>query len=135
MKKDGWDQKTNVTVHEGRWQDVVLKVMEQGILFDAVYFDTFAEDYKSLRDFFNDSMIGLLDDGGKWGFFNGLGADRQICYDVYIKVVEMDLFEAGFDTSWETIKVPELKTEEWEGVKRRYWTLREYALPICESIG
>lgn len=135
MKKDGLNANTNVVIHEGRWQDVVPKIMEQGILFDAIYFDTFAEDYKALRDFFSDFVIGLLDDGGKWSFFNGLGADRQICYDVYAKVVEMDLFEAGFDTAWETLKIPEMKEEEWEGVKRRYWVLKEYKLPICEFIG
>ncbi len=174
MRKDGWYDKSNVTIHEGRWQDVVPKIIEQGILFDAIYFDTFAEDYKALRDFFSDCIIGLLDDDGKFGFFNGLGAgkhasecffpvylhdfgfkthfvynqtrlqidrltrkwiDRQICYDVYGKVLEMDLFEAGFDTEWETIKVPEIEKGEWEGVKRRYWSLNEYKLPTCEFIG
>lgn len=135
MKKDGWYNKPNITIHEGRWQDVVPKIIEQGILFDAIYFDTFAEDYKALRDFFSDCIIGLLDDGGKFGFFNGLGADRQICYDVYGKVLEMDLFEAGFDTEWETVKVPEMEKREWEGVKRRYWSLKEYKLPTCEFIG
>ena len=135
MKRDGWETKANVTVHDGRWQDVIPKIMEQGVLFDAIYFDTFAEDYKSLRDFFSDYVLGLLDDGGKWSFFNGLGADRQICYDVYGKVVEMDLFEAGFDTVWENVEVPELDKEEWDGVKRRYWTLKEYKLPVCEFIG
>ena len=170
MRKDGWHDKPNVIVHEGRWQDVVPKIIDQGILFDAIYFDTFAEDYKALRDFFSDCIIGLLDDGGKFGFFNGLGAgkqlldrffprvlsqdtypvytnhiqvegltrygvDRQICYDVYGKVLEMDLFEAGFDTQWETLKVPEMEEGEWEGVKRRYWSLREYKLPTCEFIG
>ena len=135
MQRDGWDQKQNVTVHEGRWQDVVPKLMEQGIMFDAIYFDTFAEDYKALRDFFSDCVIGLLDDGGNWGFFNGLGADRQICYDVYGKVVEMDLFEAGFDTTWETIEVAKMENEEWDGVKRPYWALKEYRLPVCEFIG
>ena len=134
MKKEGWSSKPNVVIHEGRWQDIVPKIIEQGTLFDVIYFDTFAEDYKALRDFFSDYVIGLLDDGGKWGFFNGLGADRQICYDVYAKVVEMDLFEAGFDTVWETVKVAEMKAEEWEGVKRRYWVLQEYKLPICEFI-
>ena len=135
MKEDGWYNKPYVTIHEGRWQDMVPKIMEQGILFDAIYFDTFAEDYKALRDFFSDSVLGLLEDKGKWGFFNGLGADRQICYDVYRKVLEMDLFEAGFDTEWETIEVPKMDEAEWEGVKRRYWTLGEYKLPICEFIG
>lgn len=77
MRKDGWNDKQNVTVHEGRWQDVVPKIIEQGILFDAIYFDTFAEDYMALRDFFSDCIIGLLDDGGKFGFFNGLGAGEH----------------------------------------------------------
>ena len=135
MKEDGWYNKPHVTIHEGRWQDMVPNIMEQGILFDAIYFDTFAEGYKALHDFFGDSVLGLLEDKGKWGFFNGLGADRQICYDVYRKVVEMDLFEAGFDTEWETIEVPKMNETEWEGVKRRYWALDEYKLPICEFIG
>ena len=77
MKKDGWYDKPNVTVHEGRWQDVVPKIISQGILFDAIYFDTFAEDYKAFRDFFSDCIIGLMDDGGKFGFFNGLGAGEH----------------------------------------------------------
>ena len=135
MKKDGWDVKSGINILEGRWQNVVPKIMESGTLFDAIYFDTFAEDYKALRDFFSDCLIGLLDDGGKWGFFNGLGADRQICYDVYGKVVEMDLFEAGFDTVWENVKILPMEKDEWEGIKRRYWALQEYKLPICEFIG
>ena len=77
MRNDGWYDKSNITIHEGRWQDVVPKIIEQGILFDAIYFDTFAEDYKALRDFFSDCIIGLLDDGGKFGFFNGLGAGKH----------------------------------------------------------
>ena len=47
----------------------------------------------------------------------------------------MDLFEAGFDTEWETLKVPEMGQGEWEGVKRRYWSLEKYKLPICQFIG
>lgn len=77
MRNDGWYDKENVTVHEGRWQDVVPSIIEQGILFDAIYFDTFGEDYKAFRDFFSDCIIGLLDDGGKFGFFNGLGAGEH----------------------------------------------------------
>ena len=135
MKKDGWYEKPNTTIHEGRWQDVVPSIIEKGKLFDAIYFDTFAEEYKALRDFFSDCIIGLLDDGGKWGFFNGLGADRKICYDVYGKIVEMDLFEAGFDTNWERIEVPRMEHAVWAGVTRKYWTLDQYVLPVCEFIG
>lgn len=135
MRRNGWYDKSAITVHEGKWQDVIPKIMEQGQMFDVIYFDTFAEDYKALRDFFGDFVLGLLEDGGKWGFFNGLGADRQICYDVYKKVFEMDVFEAGFDTDWETLPVSNLENDEWKDMRRRYWTLKEYALPVCYFAG
>jgi protein arginine N-methyltransferase 2 len=142
MKQQGWDQKAGVVIHEGRWQDVVPKLLGSGVLFDAIYFDTFAEEYKALREFFSESVIGLLDpaggedgEGGKFGFFNGMGADRQVCYDVYGKIAEMDLYEAGFDTEWESIAVPDLDASgEWEGVKRKYWALDTYKMPTCSFV-
>ena len=136
MRVNGWTEKPGVVVHEGKWQEVVPKMIEEGVQFDAIYFDTFAEDYKALREFFSEYVIGLLDDGGKWGFFHGLGADRQICYDVYTKVVEMDLFEAGYDVEWETLPVPDLEhSSQWDGVRRRYWVLQDYKLPVCTFMG
>ena len=136
MKKDGWHDKPGVTVHEGKWQDIVPKLMEEGILFDAIYFDTFAEDYTALKKLFDEYIIGLLDDNGKWSFFNGLGADRQICYDVYAKVVEMDLLEAGFDVDWETLNIPNLDdSKTWAGLKRPYWKSKEYKLPVITFLG
>ncbi|OCK78246.1 arginine N-methyltransferase 2 [Lepidopterella palustris CBS 459.81] len=143
MKENGWYDKSGVVVHEGRWQDVIPELIEKGAMFDAIYFDTFAEEYKALREFFTEYVIGLLDptggkdgEGGKFGFFNGMGADRQICYDVYGKIVEMDLFEAGFDIEWEDIAVPDLQEAgEWEGVRRPYWALTKYRLPTCSFIG
>lgn len=135
MKEGKWHEKPGITIHAQKWQEAVPALVAQGVTFDAIYFDTFAEDYKALRDFFSDWVLGLLGDGGQWGFFNGLGADRQICYDVYGKVVEMDLFEAGFDTEWETLRVPEMEnSKEWQGVRRRYWALSEYRLPICRFL-
>ncbi|KAF2234231.1 hypothetical protein EV356DRAFT_447115 [Viridothelium virens] len=93
MRDRGWFDKPGVVVHEGRWQDIVPQLVEQGVLFDGIYYDTFAEDYKALRELFSEHVIGLLDpvggkdgEGGKFSFYNGLGADRQICYDVYTKV-------------------------------------------------
>ncbi|KAF2195015.1 arginine N-methyltransferase 2 [Zopfia rhizophila CBS 207.26] len=143
MKEQGWYDKPGVTVHEGKWQDIVPGLVEKRELFDAIYFDTFAEEYKALREFFTEHVIGLLDpaggkdrDGGRFGFFNGMGADRQVCYDVYNKIVEIDLFEAGFDTEWEIIPIPDLDSEgEWEGVRRKYWVLDKYKLPTCSFIG
>lgn len=130
MKAKGWYAKSGVVVHEGRWQDVLPKLVIEGQIFDAIYFDTFAESYSDFREFFSEQVIGLLDQEGKFSFFNGLGADRQISYDVYQKVVEMDLFEAGFDIDWEEVEVPKLD-DQWEGVKRKYWNIDTYRLPVC----
>ncbi|KAJ5684550.1 Arginine N-methyltransferase 2 [Penicillium maclennaniae] len=130
MKKRGWDSKPGVVIHEGRWQDILPALVANGETFDAIYYDTFAESYADFRDFFSEQVIGLLEQEGKWGFFNGMGADRQISYDVYQKVAEMDLFEAGFDVEWEDIPVPKLEGE-WEGVRRAYWVVDNYRLPLC----
>ncbi|KAF4550820.1 Arginine N-methyltransferase-like protein 1 [Elsinoe fawcettii] len=132
MRKNGWFDKPNVHIHQGRWQDVVPKLIEQGVVLDAVYYDTFAEDYSALRDFFNEAVIGLMDSKGLFGFYHGLGADRQVCYDVYTKVVELDLMDAGLETEWEEIPVP---TIEWEGVRRSYWNVDIYRLPVCKFVG
>lgn len=133
MKRKGWHEKPGVQIHEGRWQDVLPALVEKGETFDAIYYDTFAESYEDFRGFLSEQVIGLLDPDGLWGFFNGMGADRQISYDVYQKVVEMDLFEAGFDVDWEDIPVPPLEGE-WTGVRRRYWVVDNYRLPICRYI-
>ncbi|KAK0731796.1 S-adenosyl-L-methionine-dependent methyltransferase [Lasiosphaeris hirsuta] len=127
-------------VHQGKWQDVALELLHSGQMYDAIYFDTFGEDYAQLRMFFTEFIPGLLDTRGIFGFFNGLGADRKICYDVYTKVSEMHLSEAGLDTDWDEIPVDmkelaEAGKGEWEGVKRRYWTLDTYRLPTCTFLG
>ncbi|KAI5263010.1 arginine N-methyltransferase 2 [Aureobasidium subglaciale] len=136
MRKDGWYEKPGVKIHEGRWQDVVPQLVEENQVFDGIYFDTFAEEYKALKEFFTEYVIGLLDPEGRFGFFNGLGADRQVCYDVYTRVVEMDLFDAGMDTEFEDLHIPNLDEQgEWEGVRRRYWALDNYRMPTCKFVG
>lgn len=122
-------------VHRGRWQDVVPVLLERGEVYDAIYFDTFGEDYSQLRKLFSEYLPGLLESDGRFGFFNGLGADRQICYDVYTKVVEFHLTDAGMDVEWQEVDVDlkgleEAGKGEWEGVKRRYWTLDSKYLPV-----
>lgn len=131
MQNDGWLDKPGVVIHRGKWQDIIPNLIEQGLVFDAIYFDTFAESYTDFRDFLSEQVIGLLDQDGRWSFFNGMGADRQISYDVYQKVVELDLFESGFDVEWESVDLPKLDAE-WEGVRRKYWNVDEYRLPICK---
>ena len=131
MKRKGWHEKPGVQIHEGRWQDILPGLVGQGEMFDAIYYDTFAESYSDFREFFTEQVIGLLEQEGRWGYFNGMGADRQISYDVYQKVVEMDLFEAGFDVEWEEVAVPKLEGE-WTGVRRPYWVVENYRLPLCK---
>lgn len=86
LREQGWYDKPNVHIHEGRWQDVLPKLIEQGVVLDGIYYDTFAEDYAALREFFAEYVVQLLSKDGVFGWYNGLGADRQICYDVYTKV-------------------------------------------------
>ena len=116
-------------------KQVLDPLIRTGETIDAIYFDTFAEDYSQLKLFFSEYVIALLSqEGGRFSFFHGLGADRRISYDVYTRVVEMDLFDAGLETTWETFELGEgegQKEQDWEGVRRRYWTLGEYKLPIC----
>ncbi|KAK5990658.1 Protein arginine N-methyltransferase 2 [Cladobotryum mycophilum] len=127
-------------IFAGKWQDIVPQLLEQGEIYDAIYFDTFGEDYSQLREFFMEHVPGLMDQEGRFSFFNGLGADRKICYDVYTKVVEMHCADAGLDVEWEESDVDmsalnEDGKGEWEGVRRRYWTLDKYRLPICTFMG
>jgi len=127
-------------VYQGKWQELCVQLLQEGQIYDAIYFDTFGEDYSQLRKFFTDFIPGLLDTNGVFGFFNGLGADRQICYDVYTKVSEIHLADAGLDVDWKDIDV-DMKAlakagkGDWEGVKRRYWTLEsECAHPLLTTI-
>ncbi|KAL2883650.1 Arginine N-methyltransferase 2 [Colletotrichum sp. CLE4] len=127
-------------IHRGKWQDVIPQLLEAGEVYDAIYFDTFGEDYGQLKTFFTEFIPGLLDFEGRFSFFNGLGADRRICYDVYTKVVEMHMADAGLDVEWEEMNVDMKGLEkagagEWEGVVRRYWTLDKYRLPTCTFMG
>ncbi len=80
-------KKKNVKIHKGTWQAVLPSLVQENVTFDVIFFDTFAEDYGAFKEFFREYVVALLEpDGGVWSFFNGLGADRRVCYDVYTKV-------------------------------------------------
>ena len=123
-------RETGVVIHEGQWQDVLPRLVGEGLTFDGIYYDTFAESYHDFKDFFSEHVLGLLEQDGHWSYFNGMGADRQISYDVYQKIVELDLFEAGFDVDWSSIDLPDL-SQVWNGVRRKYWNVEKYRLPVC----
>jgi type IV protein arginine methyltransferase len=133
LERKGWLENAGIFVHAGKWQDVLPTMIGDGLCFDAIFYDTFAESYKDFKDFFSEYVLGLLDSDGKWSYFNGMGADRQISYDVYQKIVEIDLYEAGYEVEWAEVDLPDLESE-WDGVRRKYWNVAKYRLPVCKFL-
>lgn len=122
MKDDGWYNKPNVVVLDGRWQDQLDKLLSSGeVYFDGIYYDTFSEHYTDMLDLF-DYVVGLLKPTGVFSFFNGLGADREVIYEVYKKLVEIDLGNYGLKCEFQEVKVPDLQNDDtWDGIRRPYW--------------
>ncbi|KAG9324029.1 hypothetical protein KVV02_003508 [Mortierella alpina] len=129
MIKEGWDQKPGVKILFGRWQDVV----DQLEVYDGIFFDTFGEYYEDLRAF-HEIVPNHLEEGGIYSYFNGLGATNQFFHAVYNRISELELSEMGFTVEYEEMDIG-LKEEEWNGVKRAYWTLDKYYLPVCRLDG
>ena len=50
MIADGWDKK-NVRICFGRWQDELPKLVEEGLEFDGIFYDTYGEHFTDLEDF------------------------------------------------------------------------------------
>ncbi|KAF9927125.1 hypothetical protein FBU30_003475 [Linnemannia zychae] len=129
MIKQGWDKKPGVKILFGRWQDVI----DQLEVYDGIFFDTFGEFYEDLRAF-HEIVPNHLEEGGIYSYFNGLGATNQFFHEVYNRISELELGEMGFTVEYEEMDIG-LKEEEWNGVKRAYWTLDKYYLPICRLDG
>lgn len=134
MEEEGWMDKPGVVVLKGRWQDTVPKLIEEGVSLTGVYYDTFSEHYQDLLEFI-DYAVGLLHPDGVMSFFNGLGADRQICYDVYAQVVEVDITEYGLKVEWERMPVGGDALTDQDKLRRKYWALSEYLLPKLTFLG
>lgn len=134
MRQDGWYDKKNVVVLEGRWQTQLDQLLSLGeVFFNGIYYDTFSEHYLDMLELF-DYVVGLLKPHGVFLFFNGLGADRKVVYDVYRQLLEIDLGNYGLKCSFDEVKVPEntLKRGDgsvWDDVKRSYWECPAYYHP------
>ncbi|KAG7853333.1 hypothetical protein KL941_000383 [Ogataea angusta] len=133
MQKDGWMDKDNVVVLKGKWQDTLPPLLNEGVFFDGIYFDTFSEQYSDMLELY-DLLVGLLKPEGIFSFFNGLGADRLVCYEVYKRVVELDLENYGLKTEFTEIEVPrttkpDAKDSVWADIYRPYWTCPVYYHP------
>lgn len=128
MRRLGWYEKPGVEILEGRWQDVVDSLADRET-FDGIYYDPF-EYWDDMHQFF-DAVVALLNPDGVFSFFHGLGADNQTFYDVYTRILEIELSDFGMTTVFEEMDV-QTKDEEWSGAKRRYWKLQKYRLPTCK---
>lgn len=134
LRRDGWFDKPNVVVLAGRWQDELSKLLSRGnVFFDGIYYDTYSEHYHDMLDLF-DFVVGLLKPLGVFLFFNGLGADRQVVYEVYKELVEIDLGNYGLQCRFIEYKVPAQTMEKgtgtvWDGIKREYWSCPVYYHP------
>nr|CAO98827.1 arginine methyltransferase [Nakaseomyces delphensis] len=128
MKEDGWYEKEGVVVLEGKWQDTLNKLLDDGtVFFDGIYYDTFSEHYEDMLDLY-DLIVGLIKPEGIFSFFNGLGADRQLCYDVYKKIVEVDVATYGMKCEYDIVSLVG-QLPDWNDVKRSYFNCDYYYHP------
>ena len=127
MREDGWEDKANVHVVHGRWQDVLPQLGQ----YDGVFFDTFGEDYEDLREFQN-QMIHLLRPGGLYSYFNGLSADNVFFHMVSCEVVKCELAAKGLSTSFIPLPINVSDPAIWQGILNKYWQLDTYLLPIVQ---
>ncbi|ODV62332.1 protein-arginine N5-methyltransferase [Ascoidea rubescens DSM 1968] len=128
------DQISNIKILKGRWQTELPKLLSQNVFFNGIYYDTYSEHYEDMLELF-DLIVGLLKPEGNFSFFNGLGADREVCYDVYKKVVELDLNNYGLEIKFDTIKIPEetlkfLNDKSSDNkIRKSYWSCSFYYHP------
>lgn len=130
MLADGWDKRPGVTILFGRWQDV----LERGDFetYDGIFWDTFGEHYRDQK-VFHEALPFILNEGGIFSFFNGLGGTNPFFHDVYCRIVELEFEELGYSTSYVPMDMDPSEAKIWDGVKRRYWSLAKYNLPIIKA--
>ncbi|KAI9501966.1 hypothetical protein GGI25_005663 [Coemansia spiralis] len=140
MREAGWHLKPSVHIIFGRWQDKLDEIQSHGP-YDGIFFDTFGEFYKDLDDFHraifstrDGEQVPILNKpNGIYSFFNGLGGDHKLFHDVYCHIARADLLKLGITTEYVQASSDIVMDEEtWKGVKRPYWMIKSYNLPICK---
>ncbi|KAG8878180.1 Arginine N-methyltransferase 2 [Tulasnella sp. 331] len=135
MRKTGWYEKENVMILEGKWQDHISSDLLLSLGgFDAIYTDTFSEEYADLYAFFEHVPNLLRGPSAYFSWFNGLGATNALFYDIYARLAELHLNDMGLSVSWSEVDVSEVEDDTiWSG-SRKYFTLPFYRLPICAMV-
>ena len=79
---DKWDQKPNVRICHGPWQQIMPQLIQQGVEVDAVFFDTYGEHSMDMEDFHGQMSQILSKPKGIYSFFNGLAPDNLFFHGV-----------------------------------------------------
>ncbi|GMI82686.1 hypothetical protein like AT5G65860 [Hibiscus trionum] len=123
-------KKNNVKLIFGRWQDIVSQLES----YDGIFFDTYGEYYKDLREF-HQHLPKLLKPGGIYSFFNGLCGGNTFFHVVYCHLVSLEPENLGYLTQLIPLPMKDCLGEEvWRGVSQKYWQLDTYYLLVCQSI-
>jgi len=131
MIEDGWDKKQNVRICFGRWQDELPKLIEEGLEFDGIFYDTYGEHFTDLEDFHELMVKVLHKPDGIYSFFNGLAPDNLFFHGVAANCVKIQLSHLGLDTEFAQCEI-QIDEKDWDGVRRKYWHGRNtYYLPIA----
>lgn len=130
MLEDGWNEKENVRICFGKWQDIMPNLIKEGLSFDGIFYDTYGEHFTDLEDFQLSVSKTLQKPDGIYSFFNGLAPDNLFFHGVACQCVKLQLAHLGLESEFAPCEI-RVNENEWVGCRRKYWHGREtYYLPI-----
>jgi len=129
IQRRGWLGRHDVRVVHGRWQDVIEEVISYGP-YDGIFFDTYAEMYGDMLQFFN-QLPRLLRPGGRFSYFNGLSDKNIFAQGISCRVAQMDLAKLGLACMFEPFEIGSVSDNEWQKVVNHYWSLETYYVPLA----
>jgi type IV protein arginine methyltransferase len=138
MQDTGWTTRPNVRVCFGKWQDVLPQLIREGIVVDAIFFDTYGEHYLDMQDFHVIMTQLLAKPNGIYSFFNGLAPDNIFFHGVACQCVKLHLASLGLDSEFAACEIQGGAAAVndptvWQDVRRKYWHGRDtYYLPIVK---
>ncbi|VDN98151.1 unnamed protein product [Rodentolepis nana] len=137
MVETGWTQRDGVSVHLGRWQDVIPRLehdIASGKLlpFDGVFFDTYAEDDHDLNEFHvHLPRIMSQHPRARYSYYNGMCPDNVFFHGVACETTRLRLERLGFRCDFKPVPVKDEVSDEktWKNLSSRYWNFDTYFLP------
>lgn len=130
MVEEGWNTRPNVRLCFGKWQEVIPLLIQEGVVVDGIFYDTYAESFLDLEDFHSLLPRILQKPNGVYSFFNGLAPDNLFFHGVACQCVKLQLASMGLESEFIRVEISSPQKEEWNGIRRKYWHGRDtYYLP------